>query len=579
MQSWMIAFPLLVALGCGSTYGTIPSNHIVMVNTEGHPVDPTGNTSCDKPDTPLCNGDHNFLVEYPILTNEQYIEYLRTFTKNLESGKTCGDTLGTKSYLEQMRSKGATPKILIFLHGGLNTQTGSVERAAELCKRIADEGSYPIFINWQSSLFPSYGNHLLHIRQGEDWRGGPISKLGGYLSSPIYFAGDVTRALVRAPIATFFQIRNDLETVPAIRPALSLWASDLSIAQESAYTALCQRSSSSSSSSEALKEYAEILEKQDSKCEIHGIDPDHELAGLTLSAGLDEREPFEKTWAFAKYILTLPTKLVTAPIIDAGGTSAWSVMLRSVSQLFHYDNEQHTHNNVTHSHHNDDNYKSSGALSLFFQKLEKVVCLPTSDSEPCPNTNGWEITLVGHSTGAIIIHHILREFENLPIKNIVYMGAASSIRDYQETVFPYLRKKNTPRTDSQSNTDQTTQEPTRVFHLMLHEAAESGEWLWGTVDPFPRGSLLVWLDNFLSHPLSKEDRTLGRFTNFITTVHHTPPSLRQYIHIQKFGVGDSVDAPKKHGDFSQKLRFWDSTCWKQPWPAQHECYLEDGHYE
>ncbi|NOS81094.1 MAG: hypothetical protein HOP32_05870 [Nitrospira sp.] len=583
MRPWVLALPLLITLGCGTSYGTIPSNHIVMVNTEGHPVDPTGNTSCEQPGTPFCNGDHNPLVEYPSLTIQQYDQYLDTLIKNLVSGQSC--TPGLNSYLEEMQKKGALPKILIFLHGGLNTQTGSVERAAELCKRIADEGSYPIFINWQSSLFPSYGNHLLHIRQGEDWRGGPLSKISGYLSAPVYFAGDLTRALVRAPIATFFQIRNDLETVPAVRPMLSLWASDLAIAQESAFTALCQQSQYDQPdiSSEAFTQYAEILGKQDFNCKTHGIEPGHELSGLNLSVGPDKRESFEKTWAFAKYFLTLPTKLITAPIIDAGGTSAWDVMLRSVTQLFHYDGEQYIHNNVNHSRHNDPNgeiknYKSSGALYLFFKRLERAVCGERTKQIPCENSNGWEITLVGHSTGAIIAHHILREFEDLPIKNIVYMGAASTIRDYQETVFPYLARKNKTFPLTQDDTRLVTPWPTHVYHLMLHEAAESGEWLWDTIDPFPRGSLLIWLDNFLSHPGSKEDRTLGRFTNFITMVHHTPPSLRPYIHIQKFGVGETVNEPKKHGDFGQKLKFWDPRCWKQPWPSTDLCYNPEGHY-
>lgn len=583
MGHWFLLIVLFLSTGCGTYYGAVPTNHIVMVNTEGHPVDPTGNVSCEQDSGSLCNGDHNTLVEYPRLTDSQYRKFINAFLTNLQEGKVCGATAEAAPYLQEMKAKGTPPKLFIFIHGGLNTQTASVERAVELCKQIAAAGYYPLFLNWQSALSPSYWNHLMHIRQGEDWRGGSLSTVGGYLTASAQLFGDLIRAIVRGPVVTFFQVRNDLETVPPFRPMLSLWSSDLAIAQESAYTALCERQISNPLPypSEALKEYAAILDKPDDHCATHGIDAKHELAGLNLFLGVDKREAFEKNWAFTKYFLTLPTKLITAPIIDAGGTSAWAIMLRSVSQLFHYDAEQHTHNNLDHPQPNTPSYKSRGALYLFFEELTKTVCRlsrenPTGGTS-CPNPEKWEITLVGHSTGAIVAHHILREFEGLPIKNIVYMGAASSVRDYQETVFTYLARKNKFFITPSDDLLQAHQAPMRIYHLMLHEAAESGEWLWDTIDPFPRGSLLIWLDNFLSHPLSKEDLTLGRFRNFITTAHHTPHELRPFIHIRKFGVGEEVAEPKKHGDFGQRFKFWDSKCWSN-WPEINDCYSSEGHY-
>ena len=581
MRFWLFLIPLFLNTGCGTYYGAIPTNHIVMVNTEGHPVDPTGNTSCERAGDFLCNGAHNTLVEYPTLTDSDYRKSINDLLTNLQQGKVCG-AASEISYFKEMEAKGTPPKLLIFIHGGLNTQTGSVQRAAELCQSIASGGYYPLFLNWQSALSLSYWNHLVRIRQGEDWGKGTLSRIGGYLTSPGLLFGDFTRSILRVPVATFFQIRNDVETVPLFRSALSLWWSDLALAQEITYTALCQRAPNFQilPPSAALKEYAAILHKAEDQCATHGIEETHELANLRLSLGTDQRGSSEKNWAFTKYLLTLPTKFLSAPIIDAGGTSAWAMMLRSVSQLFHYDGEPHTHNNLNHTHPNGKSYESRGSLYLFFEELQTAVCKSQDKVRACPNPGKWEITLVGHSTGAIIIHHILREFEELPITNIVYMGAASSIRDYQETVFPYLIKRNKNRSGKQCwplGPVERSQEATCVYHLILHEAAESGEWLWESIDPFPRGSLLIWLDNFLSHPLSKEDRTLGRFTNFITSVHHTPSELRPFIHIHKFGVGEAVDEPKKHGDFSQKLKFWNSKCW-EAWPTDNDCYSVEGHY-
>lgn len=567
MKHWLIAIPMLLFTGCGTNYGLVPSNHIVMVNIDGHPVDPTGNTSCDEASDFLCKGDHSTLRGYLTL-NYDYSKYVEGIIENLDKGYLCGTA-----------SQRQVRRLLVFIHGGLNNQTETVERAVSLCNQIAEGGYYPLFINWQSALSPSYWNHLVRIRQGEDWGEGTFSRIGGYLTSPGLLFGDFTRSILRVPVATFFQIRNDVETVPLFRPMLSLWWSDLAFAQETTYTALCQVAPKVQNSLGAFKEYAAILHKPVDGCETHGIQANHELADLNLFLGTDKRDNFEKNWAFTKYLITFPTKLVSAPILDAGGTSAWAIMLRSVSQLFHYDGEPRIHNNLNHAHSNGESDESRGALYFFFKELRKKICQP-NDRERCSNPNQWEITLVGHSTGAIIAHHILREFEDLPIKNIIYMGAASSIRDYQETVFPYLEKKNNALSSEERNCNpaEASQKPTCVYHLMLHEAAESGEWISDIIDPLPRGSLLVWLDNFLSQPMSREDRTLGRFTNFITTVHHTPGKLRPYIHVKKFGVGEAVEEPKKHGDFSRKLKFWDSKCWTL-WPTDSKCYEADGYYE
>lgn len=570
MMHLLILSLFLLSLGCGTNYGQIPRAHIVMINAEGNPVDPTGNVSCEKKGESPCNGKHSFLFEYPRLSSDEYIEHLQAINQSLDKYK---NRPGGK----------ALHKILIFVHGGLNFQTETVERAAELQRSIFnDSDTYPIFINWQSSLFPSYGNHLFHIRQGEDWRQGLGSALGGYATSPVYLATDLARAVVRAPTVTFFQVRNDIETVPAFRPILSLWSSDLALAQEAAFETLCRKNSTIAPEYQnSPNEYKTLLGKQNSDCEHNHQPQAHELANINLWTGVDERTSWEKGTAFMKYIITLPTKLALAPFLDAFGTSSWDIMLRSVSQLFHYDGEQAAHTSLGTNHPDANDYKQSGALSIFFKNLKTQICDHPIQENTCSNSKNWEITLVGHSTGAIVLHHVIREFGELPIRNIVYMGAASTIRDYQDTLFPYLEAHNfessplapESETISLNQTDRKrapSKNPINVYHLMLHETAETGEWLNEIIDPTPRGSLLVWLDSFLSHPLSKEDRTLGRFTNFITAVHHIPQDLRPYIFATKFGVGNDLASPQKHGHFSH-IKFWKSECWK-PTGISKDCF-------
>jgi hypothetical protein len=389
---------------------------------------------------------------------------------------------------------------------------------------------------------------------------------------------------MRAPAVTFLQIRNDIETVPPFRPALSLWSSDLALAEEAAVDALCRRVRSNEAtdetSHEAMDQYRVSLGKQYKEClDKHGK---HELSDFNIWTGADKRHWADKAEAFSKYFLTLPLKLASAPLIDGLGTSSWYLMLRSASQLFHFEGEQGTHTNVGSNHAMPNDYRTSGALYRFLEKLRGEICGETY-GQSCKNKQQWEITLVGHSMGTIIANNIIREFGDLPIRNIVYLAAATTVRDYQNTVFPYLETRNASiepdKHRNGCNPSERKHEGVCVYHLMLHEAAESGEWISDIIDPFPRGSLLIWLDNFLSHPLTKDDRTLGRFTNFIAAVHHTPPPLRPYIHIVKFGAGAEVKSPQKHGDFGQKLKFWKSVCWTFPKDEySRKCFNSDGHF-
>lgn len=582
MILWAISLVLLVTVGCGSHIRNVPEANIIMVNAKGQPVDPMGNVPCEQDSNGTCNKRHSILRQY------QPYNHFADYHTHIERVMN-----GLETYKKNKNKEGLQKRILIHVHGGLNFQVDTVERAAELYQDVLEGGAHPIFINWQSSFIPSYRYHLTHIRQGEDWNQGTWSSVGAYLTAPFYFAADLARATIRLPTATFLQIRNDIETVPLLS-----WfhSEDLLLAQQTVFEELCSRKKRGDhNAANALEEYSHILDKSAVGCEkVEGISqPDFGSFWL----GLDETTGWEYFEGSIKYILTLPTKLVSAPIIDALGTSSWDVMLRSASQLFHYDSREVLHTGLEHPRTDKRQFTQTGALSYFLEKLKKEICADDKRSphvtkiqdKECVNAEGWEITLVGHSMGAIIVNHIIREFGDLPIKNVVYMAAASTIHDYQDTIFPYLSKRNalfpsSDATDSPGiyqkpeNCSDDRHKGVCVYHLMLHEAAESGEWISDVLDPFPRGSLLVWLDNFLTHPLSREDRRLGRFTNFIVAAHHTPQALRPYINIVKFGVGEGVLSPQKHGEFGGNLKFWKSECWGKPADNPRNCYRSNGHY-
>ena len=178
---------------------------------------------------------------------------------------------------------------------------------------------------------------------------------------------------------------------------------------------------------------------------------------------------------------------------------------------------------------------------------------------------------MGHSMGSIVLNEMIRRSGDLPITNIVYMAAACSIKDYEDTVFPYMERK----------------EEVNVYHLMLSERAEALErWRPSSLNlppnfPFeiaPRGSLLVWIDEFMTNPLTPRDRTLGRYTNLMVSLHDIPVALRKRVNVKVFAAGAAFTKtdPQKHSDFTERFKFWDPDCWTPSSSNPGTCYNEDG---
>lgn len=101
---------------------------------------------------------------------------------------------------------------------------------------------------------------------------------------------------------------------------------------------------------------------------------------------------------------------------------------------------------------------------------------------------------------------------------------------------------------------------TQMFHLILHPLAEVSE--KGFLDLSPRGSLLVWIDNYFTNPITPLDRTVGRFFNLLPELLYTDDQLRERVHLKVFRVGASTECrnPQKHGDFGL-FPFWEEEFW------------------
>ncbi len=186
-------------------------------------------------------------------------------------------------------------------------------------------------------------------------------------------------------------------------------------------------------------------------------------------------------------VLTYPFGMIFAPIVDGLGDPLYQSMTRRVDSQFY---------GMARSGTGDPGpevgaWHRGGTSRL----LDVLAEYQESDLRV-------ELTIVGHSMGAMVVGNVLRLFgDRLNIRNIVFMGAASSLGDLETAVAPYLAKQHSRGFESD------------FYNLMLHRVREHREINFGGMAP--RGSLLVWIDNMFESDLGPMYRTAGRTVNFV----------------------------------------------------------------
>ena len=422
--------------------------------------------------------------------------------------------------VESIATSGCT-NVLIFIPGGLNPVESGVEMAARSARDIAAGGSYPLFIPWDSRLTSTYWEHLTLVRRGQE------KPVQGKLSAPVYGATDVAHSLVRTPIVWYHQGATELKNS---RIGGSSYRTNAP-PRETVPDKLDNLVNTEIADVNAL--YMELHRR-------HVSDPDNSIA-VSLGS-FDRTTPWQLT-RYGLSWLTLPTKMVCGPMIDGLGTSAWENMRRRTSTLFHAPGEFYLEDRWRHTN-EVARTLDSGPRGAVAQLLEALRAL--EKRRPVP------ITLVAHSAGSLVANEMIRRCPDLPFQNIVYLAAACSIRDWDVAVVPYL----------------AAHPEARFYNLSLHPANEVGE--ANAADLVPRGSLLVWIDEFLAHPESVQDRTLGRWENIVQATHLIPRGVRHQVTLKVFSAGKPLThGPQDHGDFSDTA-FWNPGLWQAdaPWTAE-----------
>lgn len=101
-----------------------------------------------------------------------------------------------------------TPRLIVHVHGGLNTYQGALGRIDELLSAQQDSKHehltkyHLLFINWDSSLLTSVGDDLFKLRLGEE------HALGGPISSPFIAASRFASSGFSTPQSLWLQLGN-----------------------------------------------------------------------------------------------------------------------------------------------------------------------------------------------------------------------------------------------------------------------------------------------------------------------------------------------------------------------------------
>lgn len=382
--------------------------------------------------------------------------------------------------IEKHRRKYGSVKVLFFFHGGLNSRREAIKRAAEHITKMAhDEPDlYPIFVNWQTSLYSSYWDHLWWVHKGHQtprWSAFPLA-VGEA-------GGDLIRTLIESPVAAYLHY-------------------------EDRYRSINERK-------ELVLPFAGVTEECSSSLDFR----EGKLNLKRPSVVLDG----------AQSAIFFPATLLGSGLLDAVGGNAWGAMIYTSERLFYTNQEMH------HPYDYIPNVAGSGGFPMFLDALAGAVG-PQDD-----------ITIVAHSAGAIVANRLIANYPRLPIHNLIYMAPACTI----DEVMPGGKITKWLAAQSAETGDRN------LYILALHEQSEFEEsHVWGLA---PRGSLLVWLDEYIQ-PKSSEfgGMMLGRARNLRLHAHLIPCPIQKQVHITAFNDDPSAkpsEQPQHHGDFGD-LPYW-----------------------
>jgi hypothetical protein len=289
----------------------------------------------------------------------------------------------------------------------------------------------------------------------------------------------------------------------------------------------------------------------------------------------DTRGLGERAFRGFFYILTQPTKIAVLPLADGLAGEAWDNMIRRTRTMFQppetydfpveYRKAFLTNQNSAELQKKVDEWMAprepiirartkrqaklkvapDGSMYDFAQQLE---FWSGNTNRTFAKDLTWQF--VGHSMGTMVLNELFRVAPDIRAERVTYMAAACSIRDFQESMVPYLRRQALIHSNV-----------IPFYNLSLHRIRERDNSM-DKFDIIPRGTLLNYIDDIFSKPATITDRTLGSWENVIRALPDLPPDLRPQIHNVCFDIlpwtfsSGSTNQPQNHSSFTSDFAFW-----------------------
>ncbi len=228
------------------------------------------------------------------------------------------------------------------------------------------------------------------------------------------------------------------------------------------------------------------------------------------------------------YVLVTPVRMATAPLLNGLGKTGWENMVRRTRNLIWRENPEENCK---------PNCLKKGGLVELFDYLQKY---PSGKNSP------KKISMIGHSMGTILITDIIHHYPKLNYEDIVFMGAAVSIHEFQNTLRTLLVAPQKISSDI------------HFYNLSLLPIAEAREFSGKGL--LPSGSLLELVDEMFTSSPSRLDKTLGKWNNVREVLNTFPEYAEPHMTFKIFGLAQ--DQPHKHGDFNNtEFRYWRKSFW------------------
>ena len=413
-------------------------------------------------------------------------------------------------HAKQIRSRLASPPsgkryhLLVFVHGGLNLEQGRLERAFVDANRMLAERR---LAEAQVSAERRSEEEEIWYPLFVTWPSGGIQS---YVDQRVHYnQGDYDSEFKRIFSPLYFLT----DAVEAVVRAPVAWAESFS------WVDLGQ-----------TPEVAEIGN-------VIGCEQSPHFGCVPV--GRDDRPVLQEIgyWSPIGFV----GRALTVPAVDVVGQPAWDAMLNHARMLMRkpFDDREFA---VA-----DGKLDGKGDLFHQFRVLRELV-----PAERPP------VTLIGHSMGAIVVNDVLRSFPELPYRNVVFMGAAASVRETIAALDVVART--------------SPDAGLRFYNLSLHQDAEANEvGYFGTVS---KGSLLEWVDRMYTTPATFADRTVGKWINAVMARGDFAALERPGLELAFKRFGLSCAEPLKHTEFDEyeprpgcpdaRRPYWDPAFWTLP---------------